>query len=243
MSDKLLLIKRLQSIIISTYLQSFIIASGVVMLNYSAVYAQGKSQTIISVVDENLYLLGTFDDYTADRVIKILKRNSLITRIVLTANGGSIDDRETLRLGRYIRSHGLDTHLITGGVATSGGVSLLLAGKNRSVGKNTFLGVHAWNQCSRNEENELNCKQATDFNRQSDEHDLHRNYTIKMLGNDTFYWFSIESAPHNSIHWLSTEERIKFKVINAELNQPIPLPFEEEFQYEYELTCHNCPNN
>ena len=243
MGDKLFLVKRLQSIIIPTYLLSFVITLGVMALNNSAVYAQSKGQTTIYVEGENLYLLGTFDDYTTDRVIKILEDSSHVTRIVLTANGGSINDRETLRLGRYIRSHNLNTHLIAGGVATSGGVSLLLAGKNRSVGKNTFLGVHSWNQCSHKEESELNCKQATDFDRQSDEHDLHRDYIIEMLGNDTFYWFSIESAPHNSIHWLSVEELINFGVVNAELNEPIQLPFEEKFQQEYKLTCHNCPNN
>ena len=59
----------------------------------------------------------------------------------LTANGGSINDQDTIKLGHYIRSQGLDTHFIANGVAASGGVSLYLAGVNRSVGEGAHIGV------------------------------------------------------------------------------------------------------
>jgi hypothetical protein len=214
---------------------------GTTDLERSPAVLAGKGETTISVVEENLFLLGTFDDHTANRVIALLEDHSKIKRIVLTANGGSINDRETLRLGRHIRKLGLDTHLVAGGVATSGGVSLLLAGANRSVGDNTFLGVHSWAQCSRNEKDERTCKSATDFEQHSEEHDLHRDYTIEMLGSDAFYWFSIKSAPHDSIYWLSSHDLEEFGVTNTNFDGRINIPFEEAFHHEYELTCHNCP--
>lgn len=201
------------------------------------------SQTKMNVVGENLFLLGTFDHYTARDAIAMLEQNPKITRIVLTANPGSINDIETLRLGRYIRKRGLDTHLIEGGVATSGGVSLLLAGNNRTVGDNAFLGVHSWAECSRDDHGKQHCIQATAFEKDDQAHDLHRVYIKEMLGDDSFYWFSIHSAAHNAIHWLMTEEMAQYQVINSELQQALDIPFPKAFEREYELTCHNCPKN
>ncbi|MCH8536318.1 MAG: hypothetical protein LAT66_00985 [Alkalimonas sp.] len=219
----------------------FAVVSTQVTFAHAGDQHQYTSQTKAEIVDDNLFLLGTFDDYTAKYVIAILEQNRHISRIVLTANPGSINDAETLRLGRYIRQRGLDTHLIKGGVATSGGVSLLLAGINRSAGFNAFLGVHSWAQCSRDNRGEHHCIQATAFEEDDKAHDLHRVYIKEMLGDDSFYWFSIHSAAHNSIHWLAGEELIQYRVINTELEQTLDIPFAEAFAREYELTCHNCP--
>jgi len=200
----------------------------------------GKSQTTVAVSGPNLFLLGTFDAYTADTVIRELLRNPQIERIVLTANGGSVNDQDTLRLGRYIRSKGIDTHLIADGVATSGGVSLLLAGVQRSAGEGAFLGVHAWAQCSRNQDGQQ-CIPATEFPEDHSAHDLHRDYTAEMLEDDAFYWFAIDSAAHNGIHWLSQEELDDFQVLNSTFEDRLSIPFPEAFWEEYARTCHNCP--
>lgn len=213
-----------------------------VSFSYAEDYSSFKNGlTTVSVVNENLYLLGTFDDVTAQYVIKVLENNPQVQRIVLTANGGSINDQETLRLGRYIRSQRLDTHLISGGVAASGGVSLLLSGYNRSVGENVFVGVHAWASCS-GKESQSTCRSATEFERDDDAHDLHRDYIQEMLGEDGFYWHSIESASHDSIHWLSEQELKQFNVINSEIETPLMMPFGSAFESEYTQTCHNCPS-
>ncbi|AAV82640.1 beta-lactamase class D domain-containing protein [Idiomarina loihiensis GSL 199] len=198
------------------------------------------SETTVAVVDTNLYLLGTFDGNTADKVISTLEAHPGVQRIVFTANGGSVNDRDTLRLGRYIRQKGLHTHLISNGVAASGGVSLFLAGVKRSVGQGAHVGVHSWAQCSDSAE-ASHCKPATDFPRHDTAHDLHRIYTDEMLGADDFYWFSIKSASHNSIHWLSRDELLEFQVVNNELEDTLEIPFADKFRKEYESTCHNCP--
>lgn len=210
----------------------------------SATAAENSKQslTTAAVAGENLFLLGTFDSYTADHVIDVLKRHPEIKRIVLTANGGSIDDRDTLRLGRYIRNRGLDSHVIANGVATSGGVSLFLAGKQRSVGSGAFLGVHSWAACP-SDRGKSRCKSATEFERDDEAHDLHLDYTFEMLDSGDFYWFSIKSAPHRSIHWLSQDELRRFNVITHDFEADLEIPFEREFLHEYQLTCHNCPDS
>lgn len=209
-------------------------------ISISQVNTNKKTETITAISGVNLFLLGTFDDYTADTVIKILENNTAIERIVLTANGGSINDDETLKLGRYIRSRALNTHLISNGVLASGGVSLFLSGVKRSIGKSTFMGVHSWAQCSGSNDD---CKLATEFGYDDPAHHLHLDYTKEMLGSGSFYWFSINSAPHNSIYWLTNEDLHFYKIINHSIDLNLTLPFEKEFKKEYELTCHNCPKN
>lgn len=199
-----------------------------------------ETQTQMVVVDSDLFLLGTFDSYTADMVIQKLESNEGVERVVFTANGGSNDDRDTLRLGRYIRAQELHTHLITDGVAASGGVSLFLAGVERSVGAGAFVGIHAWAQCSRNASG-YQCRSATEFERDDEVHDLHRDYIVEMLGDDAFYWFSINAAAHNSIHWLPEEDLHQFQVVNTDTQLNFSIPFAEAFLAEYEQTCHNCP--
>ncbi|MCC5878324.1 MAG: hypothetical protein JJU03_00305 [Idiomarina sp.] len=199
-----------------------------------------QSETKLAIVDSDLFLLGTFDSYTSDTVIRKLEANPDITRLVLTANGGSIDDRDTLRLGRYIRAQRLNTHIVAKGVAASGGVSLFLAGVERSVGAGAFVGVHAWAQCSRHGSHNQ-CKPATEFERGNDAHDLHRDYIVEMLSDEAFYWFSINSAAHNSIHWLSEEELHQFQVVTTDDEINLSIPFADAFFAEYEQTCHNCP--
>lgn len=201
---------------------------------------EAKSQTVAQVVEQSLYLLGTFDEYTSDKVISILEASPEVELIVLTANGGSINDLDTIRLGHYIRQKGLDTHLIANGVAASGGVSLYLSGVRRSVGEGAHIGVHSWAQCSGKGQS-FQCKQAKDFPKYEEAHSLHRDYIKKMLGADDFYWFSIESAPHNSIYWLSDHDLRRFQIINNSLPINLQLPFLKEFEEEYESTCHNCP--
>lgn len=201
---------------------------------------EAKSQTVVQVVDQSLYLLGTFDEHTSNKVISVLEASPEVRRVVLTANGGSINDRDTIRLGHYIRQKGLDTHLIANGVAASGGVSLYLSGVRRSVGEGAYIGVHSWAQCS-GKGPSFQCRQAKDFPKHDEAHNLHRDYIEKMLGADDFYWFSIESAPHNSIYWLSDDDLQRFQITNHKLLIHLQPPFLEEFEEEYKSTCHNCP--
>jgi len=200
---------------------------------------QTTTETVINKRGENLFLLGNFDSFTLDAVVKKLEKSPEITRIVFTANGGSNDDSATLKLGRFIRQEKLDTHVLEGGVIASGGVSLFLAGVKRSIGKNVYIGVHSWQHCSGS--GVLNCKSAKDFAHTDPAHRLHNDYIKEMLSTDSFYWFSINAAPQNSIHWLSSSEIQSFKLVNHSINENLEIPFPSAFQNEYENVCHNCP--
>ena len=200
---------------------------------------QATTETVIDRRGENLFLLGNFDSFTLDAVVKEIDKSPQITRIVFTANGGSNDDNVTLQLGRFIRQKKLETHVLEGGVIASGGVSLFLAGVKRSIGKNVYIGVHAWQHCSGS--GILNCKSAKEYAPTDSAHRLHNDYVSEMLLTDSFYWFSINAAPPNSIHWLSSSEIKSFKLVNHSINENFEIPFSRAFQKEYKNVCHNCP--
>lgn len=201
---------------------------------------QEQSQTVVRVVKDNLFLLGTFDEHTSHKVITALERSPQVTQLVFTANGGSLNDQDTLKLGRYIRRERLNTYLIEDGVIASGGVSLFLSGIKRSIGDGSYVGVHAWAQCSGYGDS-AHCTPATNFAKNDRAHDLHQDYINEMLGRDDFYWFSIGAAPYDGIHWLSQNELTQFNVVNHDQTKPIEVPFPSAFKVEYDRTCHNCP--
>lgn len=193
-----------------------------------------------------LYLIGTFDEGTLETVIEYLDHNPSITLIVFTANGGSIHDSSTLALGREIRKRGLDTHLVDDGVLASGGLSLFLSGRARSMGSRTLIGVHSWERCWNNGSLPQQCKDGREHSQEDPNHELHDSYIKEMLGSSDFYWFSIKAAPSASIYWMLPSEIIEYKVTNSTAESPgINNPFGLDFERERMEVCGKCerPNS
>ncbi|HET7713131.1 MAG TPA: alcohol dehydrogenase catalytic domain-containing protein, partial [Patescibacteria group bacterium] len=175
---------------------------------------QATTATQAIVDGDKLYLLGTFDHGTYKQVLDLLDSHPDVRTLVFTANGGSIDDARTLDLGREIRQRGLNTHLVSNGVLVSGGVSLFLSGVRRTAGYGTLFGVHSWEQCW-DYVVSSGCRDAQDYPRTNEEHDLHGDYIETMLGDREFYWFAIGSAPSASVHWLSLNEVEEYGIFEA----------------------------
>lgn len=170
-----------------------------------------ESQTRVAVEGTRLFLLGRFDSGTPAVVHAALSAHPNVQTLVFTANGGSVDDRATLELGREIRARGLHTSVIGDGAIASGGVDLFLSGTHRSVERGARIGVHSWEHCWGDADGEEpGCKQAKDHDPADPEHALHLHYVEEMLHDDAFYWFSIAAAPSDSIHWMTDEEIERF---------------------------------
>ncbi len=128
---------------------------------------------------------------------------------------GSINDEVNLKLAHYVHQHKFDTHLNDNGIIASGGTDLFLAGKKRSLGENIRIGVHSWGDGEK--------IQATDFPRGHKYHQPYIAYyqsigaTLKEAEN--FYYFTINAASANNIHWMNIEEIEKYEMVNT--NSPI----------------------
>ena len=111
------------------------------------------------------------------------------------------------------------------GVIASGGVSLFLSGKTRTVEQGAHVGVHSWTHCwSDTEDGPMQCKQAIDHPKDDPGHRLHGDYILEMLGSRDFYWFSISAAPAKQIHWMTPEELEEYGVSTVASTQT-PHPF------------------
>ena len=178
--------------------------------------------TQTAIKDNKLYLLDDLNSRTYDKVVILLKKHDEIDTIVLTAISGSLDDEATFKLGRYIRKHRLNTHLLANSVIASGGVDLFCAGEHRTIEEGAKLGVHSWSDGS---------KDAKDFPKDHPDHKLNATYTKDMLGSDDFYWFTIYAAPSKSIHWMTDKEIEKYNLSTEPFLPPSgdKTPFGEKF--------------
>jgi hypothetical protein len=200
-----------------------------------------QTRTTLEVDGGRLFLLGTFDHGTYKAVLDTLDAHPEVDTLVFTANGGSVDDECTLDLGREIRRRGINTHLIEGGVLASGGVSLFLAGSERTAEATPLLGVHSWQHCSQSGEQPATCRDASDYPANDEQHLLHKRYISEMLGSDAFYWHSIRAAPSNSIHWLTDSELEAFGLSRPSGDTvSLPASLHAEFLKELEGVCGEC---
>ncbi len=159
--------------------------------------------TKISIQHDKMYLLGDFNSKSYKQVTKALRTHPKVKTIVLTASSGSLDDDTTFKLARYIRSKGLNTYLLSNSVIASGAVDLFLSGTQRTIEHGAKIGVHSWSDGS---------KQAKDFPRDHQDHQLNANYIKDMMGTDAFYWFTINAAPADAIYWMKKDEVQRYKL-------------------------------
>ncbi len=163
-------------------------------------------QTSITVEGDKLFIMGLLNSKTFGQMQKTITANPQIDTLVFTAMPGSIDDEVTFEMGRWLRAKKLNTHLTAKTVIASGAVDLFLSGSQRTMEAGAQLGVHSWSDGS---------KEAADYPRDSEEHALNLNYIIDMDVPADFYWFTIYEAPADAIHWMSTDEVLKYGLLTT----------------------------
>jgi len=122
---------------------------------------------------------------------------------------GSEDDDTNLLLSKRIYDLNINTHLLDNGLIASGGVDFFLAGIQRTRGSNTQIGVHSWS--------DGNGTQATDFAVGHANHLPYINYYVSVGFTqnqaETFYYFTINAATAQSIHWMTDAEIVTYTIL------------------------------
>lgn len=132
-----------------------------------------------------------------------------ITKINIKNCMGSSDDETNLKVSLMIHQKGINIHLMDNGTIASGGVDLFLAGIKRTKGVNTKIGVHSWAGDNAT---------ATDFPVGHANHLPYINYYVSIgftqQQAENFYYFTINSAPASSVHWMTETEIALYNIIN-----------------------------
>ena len=180
---------------------------GIVLAQPLTVLALNMVQTTkFEVRGNDLIMQGEINSKTLEQFEEIIAEHPQIERLIETNVPGSLDDETMIALAYRVRELGLDTMLLADSEIHSGGVDLFLAGVERNAERGAVIGVHSWSD---------GVNEATDYPRGAVEHEANRAYIEAMLGDDAFYWFTIEAAPAAGIHVVSEEEILKYGLLTG----------------------------
>lgn len=162
--------------------------------------------TTFLVEGPNLFMTGEINSKSLDQFEAVFAAHPQITTLVACTVPGSLDDATMIPLTYRVRELGLDTYLTADSMVASGGADLFLGGVSRQIEKGAQMGVHAWSDGFRD---------ATDFPESAAEHRENATLIRDMLGEDDFYWFTIQAAPAADIHWMTADEMARFGVLTG----------------------------
>jgi len=164
---------------------------------------------LLAVVDEELrgatfdvrgdtaVMSGVIGASTPGRVLELALEHPEVDVIVMREVPGSIDDESNLRAAALVRRLGLATHVPADGEVASGGTDFFLAGARRTAEPGALFGVHSWGGFG---------EEGADVPRDDPEHDKYLEYYRAMGIDEEFYWYTLEAAGADDIHWMTPEE-------------------------------------
>lgn len=155
----------------------------------------------MTVSGEQIIASGEIDSAALNLFEETILSHPNATTLVLQHIGGSLDDEANLKFARIVRKTGLTTRVPSDGLVASGGTDLFLAGVNRVLETGACVGVHSW---------AADNFTATDLPQTDPEHDRYLDYYKAMGINAEFYWFTLQAAPADEMHWMTAEETAHF---------------------------------
>lgn len=158
---------------------------------------------------DTIYMRGVIYSNTLEDIKSAFDSNPQLTTLVMEDVPGSIDDEVNLLASREIRKRNINTYIPDSGMVASGGTDMFLAGKRRDIHETALLGVHSWGGGD---------LEALEYPRDHEEHEKYLDYYVEMDIPTDFYWYTLEAAPADSIHWMTFYEIGKYKVVTESLS-------------------------
>lgn len=139
-----------------------------------------------------------------DTAVKnLLSAHPDLTKIVLTNAPGSDDDDANLKAALLVHEAGVSTEVLANSEIASGAVDFFLAGKQRIVADGARLGVHSWGGGD---------TPAAELPKDDEEHQKYLDYYRQIGIDEGFYWFTLEAASADDIHWMTADEIATYEV-------------------------------
>ncbi len=173
----------------------------------SSACADDHTPMSFAVEGQRIVANGEIDGQTLDAFEEVVEQNPGVRTLVLNHVGGSVDDEANVVFSRIVRDLGFKTVVPSNGLIASGGTDLFLAGEQRILEKGACVGVHSW---------AAGDFTATDLPRSDAEHDRYISYYEDIGIDPEFYWFTIEAAPANGMHWMNAQDVTRYGVVTTD---------------------------
>jgi len=167
----------------------------------------------VSDNNESIEMNGVINSNSLKNFNALHKAYPNIKKINIKECEGSEDDETNLKLSLKVHQIGFEIHINNGGLVASGGTDFFLAGTKRTVGVDTKIGVHSWG----GEDDNGKEVTATDFPKGHKHHlpyiTYYKNIGFTQEESESFYYFTINAASANDIHWMTKEEIVKYNIL------------------------------
>ncbi len=184
---------------------------GLVTIDELATFFENDfEEATFEVEGDVAWMEGVIGPSTPDRVRELIGENPSVTRIIMTDVPGSMDDESNLRAARIVRAHGIATHVPADGAVASGGTDFFLAGAMRTAELGARFGVHSWGGPGFS---------GADVPRDDPEHEKYLRFYRDMGIPTGFYWYTLEAASADSIHWMTQSELEQYSMLTSEIAQ------------------------
>ena len=138
------------------------------------------------------------------KVRRLLETYPELTLIKLLDCPGSLNDDAAFEAARMIREANINTHVPANGEIASGAVDFFIAGIERTIEEGALIGVHSWGAAGAD---------GDSLPEDDPEHQFYLSYYEEMGISADFYWFTLEAAGPNDIHWMTEEELLLYGLL------------------------------
>lgn len=158
--------------------------------------------------DSTVNMNGDISSASLNNFNRLIDAFPSINKINMAEVPGSTDDETNLKVAKRVHDLDIATHILDNGEIASGGVDFFLAGVRRSSGSNTSIGVHSWSDGQND---------ATAYPVGHAEHLPYINFYTAVgftqQQAEDFYYFTINAAPANDIHWMTDAEIEQYGIL------------------------------
>jgi hypothetical protein len=161
----------------------------------------GSGATTFRVVGSELQISGVLNGASPERFESLLDENRGITTIVLGDVAGTTDITATIALGYRVASLQLNTAVGEGANVQGDAVLLFLSGRIREIRPGGRLTLRDWG--------------GSALPRTASDHEERRHYVEEILGDDAFYWFTVETIGDQGVHQISPAEIERYRLAAA----------------------------
>lgn len=180
------------------------VLAGMLTVASTAAFCGSAVAVQITVNGDTAVLNGDIRSNIVKQIQRLNRRHPNVTTLVLANMPGSSDDEANLRACKLIHDLGYTTKVTSTSEIASGAVDMFLAGNHRIVELGAKVGVHSWATGDGTE--------GGDLPQDDPQHDSYLNYYDYIGISEDFYWFTLQAAPANSIHWMTESEMRSYNV-------------------------------